>query len=96
MLCAVLDELPADRLAGHFHDTSGRALLNVEVALKRGLRVFDASVGGLGGCPFAPGAAGNVATEALAERLSALGYETGIDHSALARAVALARMLREK
>jgi hypothetical protein len=66
MLAAVLEEVPAERLAGHFHDTSGRALDNIEVALERGLRVFDAAVGGLGGCPYAPGAAGNVATEAVA------------------------------
>ncbi|EYD74873.1 Hydroxymethylglutaryl-CoA lyase [Rubellimicrobium mesophilum DSM 19309] len=95
MLRAVLEELPPERLAGHFHDTSGRALENVEVALGHGLRVFDSSVGGLGGCPFAPGAAGNVATEALAERLATLGYETALDREALARATALARSLRE-
>jgi hydroxymethylglutaryl-CoA lyase len=70
MLAAVLEEVPAEQLAGHFHDTSGRALDNIEVALARGLRVFDAAVGGLGGCPYAPGAAGNVATEAVAARLA--------------------------
>lgn len=96
MLAAVLDELPPDRLAGHFHDTSGRALLNVEVALARGLRVFDGSIGGLGGCPFAPGAAGNLATESLAAHLAALGYETGLDPEALARAAQLARTIREE
>jgi hydroxymethylglutaryl-CoA lyase len=64
MLDAVLDVAEAGHLAGHFHDTGGRALDNVEAALGRGLRVFDAAVGGLGGCPFAPGAKGNVATEA--------------------------------
>ncbi|MDU8910544.1 hydroxymethylglutaryl-CoA lyase [Aestuariicoccus sp. MJ-SS9] len=94
MLTAVLDGLPAERLAGHFHDTGGRALDNVEVALGRGLRVFDAAVGGLGGCPYAPGAAGNVATEAVAERLEALGFETGLDRAVLAEAAALARKLR--
>jgi hydroxymethylglutaryl-CoA lyase len=73
MLAAVLEEVPAERLAGHFHDTSGRALDNIEVALGRGLRVFDAAVGGLGGCPYAPGAAGNVATEAVAARLGGAG-----------------------
>ena len=63
MLAAVLggSSLPA-KLAGHFHDTSGRALDNIGVALDRGIRVFDASVGGLGGCPYAPGAKGNVDT----------------------------------
>lgn len=94
MLGAVLEEMPADRLAGHFHDTSGRALENVEVALARGLRVFDAAVGGLGGCPYAPGAAGNVATEALEARLRALGHETGLDAAVIAQAAGMARGLR--
>jgi len=94
MLAAVCDALPADRLAGHFHDTSGRALENIEVALARGLRVFDAAVGGLGGCPYAPGAAGNVATETVHERLTALGYETGLDADVLARAAEMARAMR--
>ncbi|NNL74244.1 MAG: hydroxymethylglutaryl-CoA lyase, partial [Silicimonas sp.] len=62
MLAAVLGIAEPARLAGHFHDTSGMAVQNVLVALKHGLRVFDAAVGGLGGCPYAPGAAGNVAT----------------------------------
>ncbi len=94
MLAAVSEVVPADRLAGHFHDTSGRALDNIEAALARGVRVFDAAVGGLGGCPYAPGAAGNVATEAVQERLAALGYETGLDREVLARAAAMARALR--
>ncbi|MGR3460961.1 MAG: hydroxymethylglutaryl-CoA lyase [Roseovarius sp.] len=94
MLAAVAEIVPADRIAGHFHDTSGRALDNIEVALARGVRVFDAAVGGLGGCPYAPGAAGNVATEAVQERLAALGYETGLDREVLARAAAMARALR--
>ncbi len=94
MLRAVLDVVPADRLAGHFHDTAGRALANVEVALEHGLRIFDAAAGGLGGCPYAPGAAGNLATEALADRLSALGFDTGLDLAALADAAAFARSLR--
>lgn len=94
MLLAVLERLPADRLAGHYHDTAGRALENVEVSLELGLRVFDAAVGGLGGCPYAPGAAGNVASEAVLERLSALGFETGLDAGAVARAGAMARAMR--
>ncbi|KUF09097.1 hydroxymethylglutaryl-CoA lyase [Pseudoponticoccus marisrubri] len=94
MLGAVLEALPAERLAGHFHDTGGRALANIEVALARGLRVFDAAVGGLGGCPYAPGAAGNVATEAVAARLAELGYETGLDLALLDRAAEMARALR--
>ncbi|SDI84656.1 hydroxymethylglutaryl-CoA lyase [Salipiger marinus] len=94
MLEAVLQGLPADRLAGHFHDTAGQALANVEVALDLGLRVFDAAAGGLGGCPYAPGAAGNLATEALAARLADLGYETGLDAAVLAEAADMARALR--
>ncbi|MCR8723550.1 hydroxymethylglutaryl-CoA lyase [Frigidibacter sp. ROC022] len=94
MLAAVLDELPPERLAGHFHDTGGRALDNIEVALDRGLRVFDASVGGLGGCPYAPGASGNVASEAVAARLAGLGFETGLDVALLAEAAELARGMR--
>lgn len=94
MLDAVLDAVPADRLAGHFHDTHGRALANVEVALGRGLRVFDAAVGGLGGCPFAPGAKGNVATEAVVALLAARGLATGVDAARLARAAVFARSLR--
>ncbi len=94
MLAAVLEEVPAGRLAGHFHDTSGWALANIEVALARGLRVFDAAVGGLGGCPYAPGAAGNVATEAVAARLEALGYETALDLAVVAQAAGMARDMR--
>ncbi len=94
MLAAVLQAVPADRLAGHFHDTGGRALDNIEVALRHGLRVFDAAVGGLGGCPYAPGAAGNVATEAVAARLAELGWQTGLDMDGLKQAGAFARSLR--
>ncbi len=94
LLTALEGVLPVDRIAGHFHDTSGRALENIEVALEHGVRVFDASVGGLGGCPYAPGAAGNVATEAVATRLTALGFEHGLDMELLTRAAALARSLR--
>jgi len=94
MLAAVLEAVPAGRLAGHFHDTSGWALANIEVALARGLRVFDAAVGGLGGCPYAPGAAGNVATEAVAARLEALGYETALDLAVVAQAAGMARDMR--
>ena len=95
MLMAVLETAPPDRLAGHFHDTGGQALDNIEMALGAGLRVFDAAVGGLGGCPYAPGAAGNVATEAVQARLVALGYETGLDAAVLDEAAAMARAMRE-
>ncbi len=94
MLAAVLRELPAARLAGHFHDTAGRALQNIDASLARGLRVFDAAVGGLGGCPYAPGAAGNVATERVAAHLATSGYATGLDPARLARAAAMARGMR--
>ena len=94
MLDAVLARVAAERLAGHFHDTSGRALDNVATCLDRGLRVFDASIGGLGGCPFAPGAAGNVATEALAMMLEARGYETSLDMKRLAETAGFAKELR--
>ncbi|WP_370285009.1 hydroxymethylglutaryl-CoA lyase [Pseudooceanicola nanhaiensis] len=95
MLEAVLAEIPAQRLAGHYHDTAGRALANIEVSLELGLRVFDAAVGGLGGCPYAPGAKGNVATEAVHDRLLSLGYETGLDRDVLDEAAAMARRMRE-
>ncbi|PTX51675.1 hydroxymethylglutaryl-CoA lyase [Gemmobacter caeni] len=94
MLEAVLVELPAERLAGHYHDTQGRALENIEASLALGLRVFDAAVGGLGGCPYAPGAAGNVATEAVAARLETLGFDTGLDPVVLDEAAGFARSLR--
>ncbi len=73
-------EVAGDRLASaHFHDTRGLGLANVVAALDVGIRSFDASLGGLGGCPHAPGASGNVATEDLAFMLEAMGYDTGID-----------------
>ncbi len=94
MLRAVLDEVPAAQLAGHFHDTAGRALENIEASLDLGLRVFDAAVGGLGGCPYAPGAKGNVATERVAARLAELGHPTGLDMAVIAEAAAMARAMR--
>lgn len=94
MVEAVLGELPAERLAGHFHNTNGRALDNIRASLALGLRTFDAAAGGLGGCPFAPGAEGNVATEAVVGMLEAEGFETGIDRAALAEAASFAKRLR--
>jgi hydroxymethylglutaryl-CoA lyase len=94
LLEAVLAVAPADRLAGHFHDTHGRAVENVAVALEYGLRTFDAAAGGLGGCPYAPGAAGNLATERLADWLAQRGVDTGLRPEALAAAAAFARSLR--
>ncbi|WP_240229854.1 hydroxymethylglutaryl-CoA lyase [Devosia lacusdianchii] len=95
MLRAVLGIAPATRFAGHFHDTRGRALDNIAVCLDRGLTVFDASAGGLGGCPFAPGASGNVATEAVVEMLHGRGFDTGLDTAKLVDAARFARSLRE-
>ena len=94
MLAAVLEEVPAAQLAGHYHDTAGRALDNIEASLARGVRVFDAAVGGLGGCPYAPGAEGNVATEAVHDRLISLGYETGLNRALIEDAATLARKMR--
>ncbi|WP_299200650.1 hydroxymethylglutaryl-CoA lyase [uncultured Tateyamaria sp.] len=94
MLLAVRDVVPVGRLAGHFHDTNGKALDNIDASLALGVRVFDAAVGGLGGCPYAPGAAGNVATEAVAAHLARLGYETGLDQSLIEEAAELARSMR--
>ncbi|MBY6137838.1 hydroxymethylglutaryl-CoA lyase [Leisingera daeponensis] len=94
MLQAVTARVPALQLAGHYHDTAGRALDNIEASLAQGVRVFDAAAGGLGGCPYAPGAAGNVATEAVHKRLTELGYDTGLDGGVLEEAAALARAMR--
>lgn len=74
-----LDAMPVDRFALHFHDTRGTALANALVGLELGVRDFDASVSGVGGCPYAPGAAGNLATEDLVYMLHGMGIETGID-----------------
>lgn len=78
-------------LALHFHDTSGNALDNVALALERGVRTFDAAAGGLGGCPFAPGAPGNLATEPLLTFLASRGLRTGVDLEAVGRATNLLR-----
>ncbi len=96
MLDVVCQHIPANQLAGHFHDTKSRALDNIEASLEYGLRVFDAAVGGLGGCPFAPGAAGNVATETVHQRLISCGYDTGLNAEILERAAEFARSLRGK
>ena len=94
MLDAVLEVVPADQLAGHYHDTLGLARDNISASLDKGLRTFDSSVAGLGGCPYAPGAAGNVATEAVAEMLLTQGFETGLDLDKLSEAATFARSLR--
>jgi hydroxymethylglutaryl-CoA lyase len=79
MLDAVAQHVPVDRLAGHFHDTYGQALANIYASLERGVAVFDSSVAGLGGCPYAKGATGNVATEDVVYLLHGLGCTTGVD-----------------
>ena len=94
MLQAVLGDIAPDRLAGHFHNTNGRALESVDVALGLGLRTFDSAVGGLGGCPYAPGAAGNVATEDLLAHVTAKGFEAGLDADVIAQAAKLAKSMR--
>ncbi len=86
MLEAVMKVVPASLLAGHYHDTTGRALDNIMVSLEKGIRTFDSAVGGLGGCPYAPGAKGNVATGAVTALLESLGYVTGIDSEKLKKA----------
>lgn len=96
MLDAVLDVVPATALAGHFHDTGGNAVANVAAAAGRGLAVFDGSVGGLGGCPYAPGAKGNVDTLALDEWARGEGRTTGLDAAALECAAALAREIVDR
>ena len=85
--------VPLDRVALHFHDTRGTALANVLAALDLGVATFDASAGGLGGCPYAPGAAGNLATEDLIFMLDGLGIETGVD---LARVVDASRFIESR
>ena len=82
----VAQHIPRDQLAGHFHDTYGQALANIYAGLLEGIQVFDSSVAGLGGCPYAKGATGNVATEDVLYMLNGLGIHTGIDLDALMQA----------
>ena len=87
----LLERVPLDRLALHLHDTHGRALDNVRAGLERGIAVYDASAGGTGGCPFAPGAPGNLATESLCVMLDGLGIEHGVDASQVMAAASTLR-----
>jgi len=89
MMHKLVDRYGAERLGCHFHDTRAMGLANVYAALQAGVRQFDASAGGLGGCPFAPGAKGNVATEDVVMLCESIGYETGLDMPKLLEAVAL-------
>lgn len=86
LLDVLLADIPAERLAVHMHDTYGQALTNIYVALTRGIHVVDSAVAGLGGCPFAPGAAGNVATEDVIYMLNGLGIEHGVNLEAVIEA----------
>src|SRR5947209_2647331 len=88
VLEAILARVPVEQVALHFHDTRGTALANVLAALPFGIKTFDASAGGLGGCPYAPGAAGNLATDDLIYMLNGLNIETGVSLPALTEASA--------
>jgi hydroxymethylglutaryl-CoA lyase len=84
LLEACQRRLPINRLAGHYHDTYGMAIANIYASLQMGLAIFDSSLAGLGGCPYAQGASGNVATEDVVYLLDGLGIESGIDLATLA------------
>ena len=86
MLQAVIAKVPAEKLAVHFHDTYGQALTNIYTALQSGIKVVDSAIAGLGGCPYAKGASGNVATEDVVYLLNGLGIKTGIDFTKLLEA----------
>jgi len=93
VVSAVAGSVPVEEIALHLHDTGGLALENVAAGLEAGVRVFDSSAGGLGGCPFAPGAPGNLSTEALVGFLHDRGHETGVDLDAVREAGAWMRGL---
>ncbi|RJG23637.1 hydroxymethylglutaryl-CoA lyase [Paenibacillus thiaminolyticus] len=93
VLDILLERFDANKLALHFHDTRGTALANILVSMDMGITTFDASVGGLGGCPYAPGASGNVASDDLLYMLDAMGIRTGVNQEKLLSA---ARFIQEK
>lgn len=93
VLDMLLKRFDAKKLALHFHDTRGTALANILVSMNMGITTFDASVGGLGGCPYAPGASGNVASEDLLYMLEAMGIQTGVNQEKL---LCAARFIQEK
>jgi hydroxymethylglutaryl-CoA lyase len=93
VLTRLVRSVPVEKLALHMHDTRGTALANVLAGLDLGVTTFDSSIGGLGGCPYAPGASGNLATEDLVYMLAGMGYETGVDFDKLIAAGALAQRL---
>ena len=94
MVEAVASRIPMAAIALHFHDTRGTALANVLTALNLGVATFDASAGGLGGCPYAPGATGNLATEDLIYMLDGLGIETGVGPRRARRSIGVHRAAR--
>ncbi|MED3904701.1 hydroxymethylglutaryl-CoA lyase [Geobacillus thermodenitrificans] len=91
VLAEVLRRFPAEQIAMHFHDTRGTALANILVSMEMGITTFDSSLGGLGGCPYAPGASGNVATDDLVYMLHGMGVETGINVEQLTKAALFIR-----
>jgi hydroxymethylglutaryl-CoA lyase len=93
MLEAVLGDVPVEKVAVHMHDTYGQAMANILASLDLGVRIIDASVAGLGGCPYAKGASGNVATEDVVYMLQGMGFETGVD---LDRLVAVSHWVRDE
>ena len=94
LLSALLSAFKTKDLALHFHDTKGRAIENINISLDFGISTFDSSIAGLGGCPYAPGAKGNVSTEAVIEFLESKGLRTGIDREKIKEAADFARSLR--
>jgi isopropylmalate/homocitrate/citramalate synthase len=86
MVDAVAAKVPREKLAAHFHDTYGQSLANIMAVMERGIAVFDTAVAGLGGCPYAKGASGNVGTEDVIYLMNGLGIEHGVDLDAIARA----------
>jgi len=95
LISSMLNCMPSNVLAGHFHDTNNNALENIEVCLNAGIRTFDSAVGGLGGCPYAEGAKGNVDTVSVVNMLHEMKYETGLNVENLNKASAFARSLSE-
>jgi hydroxymethylglutaryl-CoA lyase len=92
LVSRLADQVPVERISLHFHDTRGTALANVLAGLQAGVTIFDGSVGGLGGCPYAKGATGNVATEDLVHMLHETGIETGVD---LQKLISCARLAQD-
>ena len=95
LLSALLSAFKTKDLALHFHDTKGRAIENINISLDFGISTFDSSIAGLGGCPYAPGAKGNVSTEAVIEFLESKGLRTGVDIEKIREAAEFARSLRQ-